>query len=108
MPHINIKICDIILYKKQKKFSLHIKKFKKLSSDIIQLIVKYTSNVSLEEYFDETSTKFEDLDTEPMSREEEEELVTRIESRQYFIKNLPPVTYTVRSIDGISRIFSNA
>jgi len=108
MPHINIKICDIILCKKQKKLSLHIKKFKKLSSDIIQLIVKYTADVSLEDYFDETSTKFEDLNTEPMSREEEEELVTRIESRQYFIKYIPPVTFTMRRIGGISCIFSNA
>ena len=63
MPHYNLKIHNKILYKKQKKLSSHIKNIIKLSSDIIQLIVKYTSNVSLEEYFDETLTKFEDLPT---------------------------------------------
>jgi|ETNmetMinimDraft_18_1059904.scaffolds.fasta_scaffold13176_1 hypothetical protein len=66
MPHYNLKIHNKILYKKQKKLSSHIKNIIKLSSDIIQLIVKYTSNVSLEEYFDETLTKFEDLNTEPI------------------------------------------
>ena len=66
MPHYNLKIHNKILCKKQKKLSSHIKNIIKLSSDIIQLIVKYTSNVSLDEYFDETSTKFEDLNTEPI------------------------------------------
>jgi len=51
---------------KAKKIIITYKKIIKLSSDIIQLIVKYTSNVSLDEYFDETSTKFEDLNTEPI------------------------------------------
>jgi hypothetical protein len=52
MPHYSFEIHDKILYKKQTKLLVHLlKKINiKLSPDIILLIVKYTSNVSLDEY----------------------------------------------------------
>jgi hypothetical protein len=56
MPHYSFKIHNKILYKKQKKLFAHLlKKDIELSSDIILLIVKYTSNVSLDEYRMEAS-----------------------------------------------------
>jgi hypothetical protein len=51
MPHYSFKIHNKILYKKQTKLLVHLLKINiKLSPDIILLIVKYTSNVSLDEY----------------------------------------------------------
>ncbi len=51
MPYYNLKIHNEILNKKQKELLSHILKINiKISHDIIKLIVKYTSNVSLHEY----------------------------------------------------------
>ena len=51
MPHYSFKIHNKILYKKRKKLLVHLLHYNiKLSSDIILLIVKYISDVSLGEY----------------------------------------------------------
>ncbi len=51
MPHYSFKIHNEILYKKQKKLLAHLLKIDiELPSDIILLIVKYISDVSLDEY----------------------------------------------------------
>jgi len=51
MPHYSFKIHNEILYKKRKKLLTHLLKIDiELPSDIILLIVKYISNVSLDEY----------------------------------------------------------
>ena len=51
MPHYSFKIHNKILYKKKRKLLIHLLKINiKLSPDIILLIVKYTSDVSLDEY----------------------------------------------------------
>jgi hypothetical protein len=56
MPHYSFKIHNEILYKKRKKLLAHLLKMDiELPSDIILLIVKYISNVSLDEYRMEAS-----------------------------------------------------
>ncbi len=51
MPHYSFEIHDKILYKKRKKLLVHLLHCNiKLSPDIILLIVKYISDVSLDEY----------------------------------------------------------
>ena len=51
MPHYSFKIHNEILYKKRKKLLAHLLKMDiELPSDIILLIVKYISDVSLDEY----------------------------------------------------------
>ena len=56
MPHYSFKIHNKILYKKRKKLLAYLLKIDiELPSDIILLIVKYISNVSLDEYRMEAS-----------------------------------------------------
>ncbi|SVA34114.1 uncharacterized protein METZ01_LOCUS86968 [marine metagenome] len=51
MPHYSFEIHNKILYKKRKKLLVYLLHCNiKLSSDIILLIVKYISDVSLSEY----------------------------------------------------------